>query len=56
MGTINQPKPSDPKSPQPDAPPLQPGQPQDSRSTSGDPKRVNQQTADEQEQKGRLNR
>ncbi len=49
MGTIDQPKPTDPKPPQSDQPPLQPGGPQPSRSTSNDPKRVNPQSPDEKE-------
>jgi len=53
MATINQPKPTEPKSPQPDQPPLQPGDPQPSRSSAGDTKRPNQQTADEQEERSR---
>jgi hypothetical protein len=49
MGTINQPTPSNPKSPQPDPQPLQPGGPQESRSNAGDPQRPNYQTPDEQD-------
>jgi hypothetical protein len=49
MGTIDQPTPSNPKSPQPDQQPLQPGGPQVSRSNSADPKRANIQTPDTQE-------
>lgn len=40
MATINQPKPSEPKSPQQDQQPLQPGGPERSRDTSADPKRT----------------
>ena len=47
MGTINQPKPSEPKSPQMDNPPLQPGGPEISRSTTSDPKRSNPHSPDE---------
>jgi hypothetical protein len=47
MGTINQPTPSNPKSPQPDQPPLQPGGPQVSRDNAADPKRPNYRTTDE---------
>jgi hypothetical protein len=46
MGTIDQPKPSEPKSPQPDQQPLSPGTPV-SRSNSADPKRVNPVTPEE---------
>jgi hypothetical protein len=53
MGTINQPKPSEPKSPQPDQQPLQPSGPEISRSTSADPKRPNLETPDSQEDKVR---
>ena len=48
MGTINQPKPSEPKSPQADTPPLQPGGPKISRDNTADPARVNHQTPDGQ--------
>lgn len=51
MGTIDQPTPSNPKSPQPDQQPLQPGGPQVSRSNSSDPKRVNHETPDSQDDK-----
>ena len=51
MATINQPTPSNPKSPQPDTPPLQPGGPAVSRSNSASPQRPNQQTPDEQKEK-----
>ena len=51
MGTIDQPKPSEPKSPQPDQQPLQPGDLPVSRSNSADPKRVNHQTPDSQHDK-----
>lgn len=53
MGTINQPTPSNPKSPQPDQQPLQPGDVQVSRSNSADTKRVNHQTPDSQHDKFR---
>ncbi|HET7433956.1 MAG TPA: hypothetical protein VFN10_04490 [Thermoanaerobaculia bacterium] len=53
MGTIDQPKPSEPKSPQPDQQPLHPGGPQVSRSNSADPNRVNHQTPDSQKDKFR---
>jgi hypothetical protein len=48
MGTINQPKPSEPKSPQPDVHPLQPGGPKISKNNTADPARVNHQTPDGQ--------
>jgi hypothetical protein len=48
MGTINQPTPSSPKSPQPDQQPLQPGGVEVSRPNSADPARVNHQTPDGQ--------
>jgi hypothetical protein len=51
MATINQPKPSEPKSPQQDIPPLQPGGPEISRTTTADPKRPNHQTPDSQQDK-----
>ena len=51
MGTIDQPTPSNPKSPQPDQQPLQPGGPQVSRSNSSDPKRVQHETPDSQADK-----
>lgn len=53
MGTINQPTPSNPKSPQPDQQPLQPGGQAISRSNSADPKRPNHQTPDTQQDKFR---
>jgi hypothetical protein len=53
MGTINQPTPSNPKSPQPDQQPLQPGGPEVSRSNSADPARPNHQTPDSQHDKFR---
>lgn len=53
MATINQPTPSNPKSPQHDSPPLQPGGPEISRSTTADPKRPNHQTPDSQKDKFR---
>ena len=46
MGTINQPKPTEPKSPQPDTPPLNPGTPI-SRSNAPSPQSPNPQTPDE---------
>jgi hypothetical protein len=51
MATIDQPTPSNPKSPQPDQQPLQPGGPPSSRSNSADPKRPNFQTPDSQHDK-----
>lgn len=51
MGTINQPTPSNPKSPQPDQQPLQPGGPQVSRQGSANPQRTNLQTPDTQDEK-----
>ncbi len=51
MATIDQPKPSEPKSPQPDQQPLQPGGPPVSRSNSADPQRSNPQTPDSQQDK-----
>jgi hypothetical protein len=51
MGTINQPKPSEPKSPQGDTPPLQPGGQETSRDTTPDPQRVNYQPPDSQKDK-----
>jgi hypothetical protein len=51
MGTIDQPKPSQPKSPQPDQQPLHPGGPQVSRSNSAYPQRANHQTPDSQHDK-----
>jgi hypothetical protein len=53
MGTIDQPKPSAPKSPQPDTPPLQPGETVTSRSNAADPQRANYQTPDSQHEKFR---
>jgi hypothetical protein len=44
MGTINQPTPSTPGSPQPDRQPLQPGGPVDSHNNSAEPQRNNPQT------------
>ncbi|HVE69958.1 MAG TPA: hypothetical protein VNI54_01220 [Thermoanaerobaculia bacterium] len=49
MGTINQPTPSNPKSPQPDQPPLQPGGPPASRDNAAEPNRPNFQTPDKTE-------
>lgn len=51
MAIINQPKPSEPKSPQPDQQPLQPGDVQRSRSNSANPKQPNVQTPDTQEER-----
>lgn len=51
MGTINQPTPGNPKSPQPDQQPLQPGGPQVSRPDSTNPQRPNPQTPDTQDEK-----
>ena len=52
MATINQPTPSNPKSPQPGQQPLQPGGPEVSRGNSPDVTRPNQQTPDSQKDKG----
>lgn len=47
MAIIDQPKPSEPKSPQPEVRPLQPGQTDDGRVNSPDPSRAtNLQTPD----------
>jgi len=51
MATVDQPTPSNPKSPQPDQQPLQPGGPTVSRSNAADPQRVNAQTPDTQDEK-----
>ena len=51
MGTINQPTPSNPKSPQADTQPLQPGGPKSSRDNAADPKRPDFQTPDSQRDK-----
>lgn len=51
MGTINQPTPSNPKSPQGDQQPLQPGGAEISRSNSPSPERPNHQTPDSQKDK-----
>jgi hypothetical protein len=51
MATINQPTPSNPKSPQPDQQPLQPGGPKVSSSNSADIMRPNPQTPDSQKDK-----
>ena len=56
MAIIDQPKPTNPKSPQPDQQPLQPGGPQVSRSNSPDPKRPNIQVPDEQKERTRKDR
>lgn len=53
MGTIDQPKPSAPKSPQPDQQPLQPGGIEQTRPNSADPQRVNYQSPDTQHEKFR---
>lgn len=53
MGTINQPTPSNPKSPQADQQPLQPGNVERSRSNSADSSRPNYQTPDSQHEKFR---
>ena len=53
MATIDQPTPSNPKSPQPDQQPLQPGNVEKSRSNSADPTRANHQTPDSQHDKFR---
>ena len=49
MGTINQPTPSNPKSPQPDQQPLQPGGPAVSRDNAAETDRPNYQTPDKSE-------
>ena len=46
MGTVDQPKPSQPKSPQPEVQPLQPGQTMPSNPRQPSPERVNPQTPD----------
>jgi hypothetical protein len=51
MATIDQPTPSNPKSPQPDQQPLQPGGPAVSNSNSADVTRPNHQTPDTQKEK-----
>lgn len=59
MGTINQPKPSAPGSPQPDQQPLQPGGPQESRTNAARPDRPNVRTPEKSEKRftaGRRNR
>ena len=49
MGTIDQPKPSSPGSPQPENRPLEPGQTTASNPRQGSPQRVNPQTPDMQD-------
>jgi hypothetical protein len=51
MAIINQPKPSEPKSPQPDQQPLQPGDAAVSRSNSANQRQPNPQTPDDQEER-----
>ncbi|HYH06564.1 MAG TPA: hypothetical protein VEK11_05810 [Thermoanaerobaculia bacterium] len=51
MGTINQPTPSNPKSPQPDQQPLQPGNTKVSNDNQVDPTHPNHQTPDSQKDK-----
>jgi hypothetical protein len=51
MGTINQPTPSSPKSPQPGQQPLQPGQSPTSQNNSASPTLPNHQTPDSQKDK-----
>jgi hypothetical protein len=51
MGTINQPTPSNPKSPQPDQQPLQPGNTKISNDNQVDPATPNFQTPDSQKDK-----
>lgn len=51
MGIIHQPTPSNPKSPQPESRPLEPGQSPSARNTEADPKRPNIQTPDTQREK-----
>jgi hypothetical protein len=53
MATIDQPKPTEPKSPQPEQQPLQPGGPEISRSNSPTPQRSNIQPPDSQRDKFR---
>ena len=53
MATIDQPTPSNPKSPQPDQQPLQPGGPKVSRSNTSDITQPNPQTPDSQKDKFR---
>ena len=53
MGTINQPTPSNPKSPQPDPQPLQPGGPTESRQSAPESSRPNFQTPDTQHEQFR---
>ena len=48
MSTINQPKPSQPKAPQPDQQPLNPGATDSRANSSADPRRPNVQTPDDQ--------
>jgi hypothetical protein len=48
MGTINQPKPSSPKSPQPEQSPLEPGQTTSANPDRVSPERTNFQTPDSQ--------
>ena len=51
MATINQPTPSNPKSPQPDQQPLQPGGPRVSNTNAAEVTRPNIQTPDSQKDK-----
>lgn|GEM_PF-2201912 len=51
MGTINQPKPSSPKSTQPDQRPLEPGQTTSANADQATPERTNMQTPDSQADK-----
>ncbi|MEA2490631.1 MAG: hypothetical protein QOH21_2423 [Acidobacteriota bacterium] len=51
MATIDIPTPSNPKSPQPDQQPLQPGGPQESHNNSANPQRPNFQSPDTQHEK-----
>jgi hypothetical protein len=53
MATVDQPKPSEPKSIQPEQRPLQPGQTDSGRSTDASPSRANYQTPDSQHDKFR---
>lgn len=56
MAIIDQPKPTEPKSPQPEQRPLQPGQTPDGRTTSASPQRPNLQTPDKDGEDPDLNR
>lgn len=51
MAIVDQPKPSEPKSPQPEQRPLQPGQTESGRIADSSPQRPNIQTPDSQQDK-----